>query len=235
MKILFITCLLLCSATPLSASSTKRIADYGEASRVFAFASILRNALDTFLLTVSHDSYITTDVSLGLTCVLKYDAVYDAEQDEDIPSTFYGCEPQVYSAVNASQTLFDAYQQTLLSAEMLREKVRAVYFDTLVYRSTNLDQEAFNKSRACSARNRHTKTAKLWKTFHDNYKREHQLYADERRKKIINRHFIAFKRGYGLYASRMRKISQNIEREYDCDRDGPEETPTPPPNVGVGN
>ncbi len=230
MKILFMTCVLLFSSTPSLA--IERIADYGEAARVFAFASILRNALDTFLYVISHDSYTTTDVSLGLTCILKYDEVYDAERDEDIPSTFYGCEPQIYSASNASQTLFDAYQQTLLSAEILREKIKGVYLATVTYRSTGVDQATYNKAKACSARFMHTKTAKLWKKFHDNYKREHQLYADERRKKIINRHFIAFKRGYGLYASRLRKISQNIEREYDCDRDGPEASPPPPPNVG---
>ncbi len=234
MKVLFMTCLLLCSATPLSANSnTERVANYGEAARVFAFAAIMRSSLDSFLWTVAYDGvYLRYALAFGPICNLRYDEVYDAEKDKDVPTTFYGCSPQLFPTDHVSQTLFDAYQQTLLSAEKLRNKLGEVYRSAIVYELTNSDQAEYNKLMACGARYSHTKIAKLWKTFHNNYKREHQLYSYERRKHIINRHFIAIKRGYGLYASRLKKISQNIEREYDCDRDGPEASPPPPPNVG---
>ncbi len=233
MKILFMTCVLLFSTTPgLADNRVERIANYGEASRVFAFSSIMRNALDTFMWIIAYDSHANFSFRYGPICNLKYDTVYDAEQDDDIPSTFYGCHPLPVSVDNASQTLFDAYKQTLLSAKTLRARIEAVFTSTIAYERTHHDQAAYNKAMACSDRNTHKEVPAEWKIFHNNYKREHQLYSYERRKHIINRHFIAIKRSYGLYASRLRKISQNIEREYDCDRDGPEASPTNPPNVG---
>ncbi len=240
MKILFMTWVFMLSSTAGLADSNlpdpvDRIADFKEAEKVFAFSSIIRNSLDTFMWIVAHDSYANHTFKYGQRCNLKFDEVYDAERDEDVPSTFYGCHSQAYSADNASQTLFDAYKQTILSTEKLRDKIAGMYMWLVTFRRTSLDEETYNKNTACNTRLKFrqrsggTTIAGLWKAFHNNYKREHQLYADERRKEIINRHFIAIKRSYGLYASRLRKISQSIERQYDCDRNGPEASP---PNVG---
>ncbi len=181
--------------------------------KVFVYGFALHQAIDKFQMAVVHDVYNNRYAQLGVTCQFALDARNKITHCLAYPS-------DAYTSGNASAALISAFKQSLRVSNQLKNEMDGT-IKILLFDPAGLTQEALNKHVACVVRSASKREARrYWRRLSDNFTNEFRQFEDPARRKTIRLYFEAVSRTYGMYAARMKKISRQIEVEYDCDGDG---------------
>ncbi len=181
--------------------------------RVFVYGLALHQAIDKFQWAVVHDVYNNRAAQLGVICQFALDNRSKITRCLAYPS-------DAYISGNANAALISAFKQSLRVSDQLKGEIGGVV-NALLLDPARLTQEALNKHVACVVRSSSKRELRrYWRRLSDNFTAEFRQFEDPARRKTLRLYFEAVSRTYGMYAARMKKISRQIELEYDCDGDG---------------
>ncbi len=192
--------------------------------RVFVYGFALHQAIDKLQVAIIQDIHNDAEIRFGVLCQFAFDP------NEKIGLTHCLTDPSTgYVSGRASAALIRAFKKSLRGSDRLKREIGGTLnallagtaYDPEDDTTQEAQQEALNKRVACAIRSSSKRDLRrYWNRFSTNYTAEFGDFADPARRKTLRLYFEAVSRTYGMYAARMKKISRQIELEYDCDGDG---------------